>query len=197
MTEIRTGIDAIRQALRARKLNFSNLARDLHLPTAQFEAFMDGGPLPTDALEALTKLIWAGHAEFVPELNLLRPANRQEARPLGGPPPITETMTLPKTMPKFTAGPRLVEEVVKKEPEEPEQEPEKAKREPEKPKLTWYGHPGTDPEQQEARPLGSGPPPIDPATLPKFKGGPPGPGPQPVTPAKAEPEKPRRPGWVE
>ena len=56
---------------------------------------MDGGPLPTDALEALTKLIWAGHAEFVPELNLLRPTNQQEARPLGGPPPIRETMTLP------------------------------------------------------------------------------------------------------
>jgi hypothetical protein len=197
MSEIKTGTDAIRQALRARRLNLANLARDLHLANAPVDAFMDGGTLPPDALEALTRMIWAGHAEFDAELNLIRPANRQEPRPLGGPPPITETMTLPKTMPKFTAGPRLVEEVVKKEPEEPEQEPEKAKREPEKPKLTWYGHPETDPEQQEARPLGSGPPPIDPALLGKFKGGPPGPGPQPVSPPKAEPEKPRRPGWVE
>ena len=42
--------------------------------------------------------------------------------------------------------------------------------------------------------LGSGPPPLDPATLPKFKGGPPGPGPQPVTPPKVEPKKSNAPG---
>ena len=174
MTEIRTGIDAIRQALRARKLNFSNLARDLHLPTAQFEAFMDGGPLPTDALEALTKLIWAGHAEFVPELNLLRPTNQQEARPLGGPPPIRETMTLPTFKGGAPGpGPQPVLAVL-------DESIDRLK-----------------PANQEPRPLGSGPPPLDPATLPKFTGGPPGPGPQPVSPPKQEPEKKQRPGWVE
>jgi hypothetical protein len=46
-------------------------------------------------------------------------------------------------------------------------------------------------KKEEPKPLGSGPPPLDPATLPSFVAGPP-----PLYPAKPPKPKAQRPGWV-
>ena len=105
MKEIKTGTDAIRQALVARstKVNIGGLARELGLSVAALEAFMYGrSGLAPEVLDALTKVLFDGRATYDPSIDRLRPAKREEPRPLGvPPPPITEMMTLPV----YQAGP--------------------------------------------------------------------------------------------
>lgn len=105
MSNTVTGTDVIRVALQARvrKLNTASLARDLGLSSDTLDQFASGKrSLPPDTLKALTKDLWGGHAEYDPAIDRLRPAIKQKPTPLGsGPPPITETMTLPT----FKAGP--------------------------------------------------------------------------------------------
>ena len=105
MIEIKTGTDAIRQALVARstKVNIGGLARELGLSVAALEAFMYGrSGLGPEVLDALTKVLFDGRATYDPSIDRLRPAECEEPRPLGvPPPPITEMMALPV----YQAGP--------------------------------------------------------------------------------------------
>jgi len=94
-----SGAEVIRQVLagRNKKANIGGLARDLGLSIAALEAFMYGrSGLAPEVLDALTKILFDGNAAYDPAIDMLRPAKREEPRPLGVlPPPITETMTLP------------------------------------------------------------------------------------------------------
>ena len=57
--------------------------------------------LATDVLKALAKVLWGGNVEFVPEIDRLRPANKQPPKPLGiRPPPIDEDK-----LPTYESGP--------------------------------------------------------------------------------------------
>ena len=104
-TEIRTGTDAIRQALAVlnKKVNLAGLARDLSLSAAALEAFIYGrASLAPETLKALAVHLFDGRDEYDMAIDKLRPAKREEPRPLGiRPPPITESMTLPV----YQAGP--------------------------------------------------------------------------------------------
>ena len=84
MSEIKSGTDAIRAALKAWsfKINLASLARDLGLPTDHLEKFIASGPLSDDAIKGLTKILWHGHAEFDAEAE---PAPAHE--PARGSPP--------------------------------------------------------------------------------------------------------------
>ena len=147
---------------------------------------MDGGTLPPDALEALTRMIWAGHAEV-----RCRAEPDPAREPAGAAPPGgTATHYRDDDVAEDDAKVHCGASARRGGGE----------RSPTSRSRSGEGEEGggeAEPEQQEARPLGSGPPPLNPATLPKFKGGPPGPGPQPVSPPKPGPEKKQRPGWVE
>ena len=70
---------------------------------AALEAFIYGrASLAPETLKALAVHLFDGRDEYDPAIDMLRPAKREEPRPLGiRPPPITETMTLPV----YQAGP--------------------------------------------------------------------------------------------
>jgi hypothetical protein len=86
-----------------KKVNIAGLARDLSLSARALEAFAYGhASLAPEALKALTVHLFHGCAEYDPAIDMLRPAKREEPRPLGiGPPLIEQTMTLPV----YKAGP--------------------------------------------------------------------------------------------
>ena len=99
---ITTGTDAIRQMLRVRnkKINLAILARDLGISSDALQAFIDGKrSLPIPVLQGLTKVLWNGHAVYDPEVDRLRPARQEPAKPLG----VLPSLTIP--LPTYTAGP--------------------------------------------------------------------------------------------
>ena len=99
---IATGTDVIREMLRVRnkRTNFAILARDLGLSSNTLDAFIDAKrSLPIPVLQGLTKELWNGHAVYDPEVDRLRPALQEPAKPLGALP----SLTIP--LPTFTAGP--------------------------------------------------------------------------------------------
>ena len=99
---ITTGTDAIRQMLRVRnkKMNLAILARDLGISSDTLHAFIDGKrSLPIPVLQDLTKVLWNGDAVYDPEVDRLRPARQEPAKPLG----VLPSLTIP--LPTYTAGP--------------------------------------------------------------------------------------------
>ena len=99
---ITTGTDAIRQMLRVRnkKINLASLARDVGISSDALQAFIDGKrSLPIPVLQGLTKVLWNGDAVYDPEVDRLRPARQEPAKPLG----VLPSLTLP--LPTYTAGP--------------------------------------------------------------------------------------------
>ena len=99
---ITTGTDAIRQMLRVRikKMNLAILARDLGISSDALQAFIDGKrSLPIPVLQELTKILWNGDAVYDPEVDRLRPARQEPAKPLG----VLPSLTIP--LPTYTAGP--------------------------------------------------------------------------------------------
>ena len=99
---IATGTDVIREMLRVRnkRTNLAILARDLGISSDTLHAFIDGKrSLPIPVLQGLTKELWNGHAVYDPEVDRLRPALQEPAKPLGALP----SLTIP--LPTFTAGP--------------------------------------------------------------------------------------------
>ena len=104
MTEpIVTGTDLLRAKLKAwgRKTNLSQIAQDVGTSTSDLEAFANGeDKLKTEVLQKLTTMLFS-NAEFVPELDRMRVANRQEPKLLGIPP---EPYVPPPNGPKYVAG---------------------------------------------------------------------------------------------
>ena len=99
---ITTGTDAIRQKLRVlnKKMNLAILARDLGISSDMLDTFIDGQrSLPIPVLQGLTKVLWNGHAVYDPEVDRLRPARQEPAKPLG----VLPSLTIP--LPTYTAGP--------------------------------------------------------------------------------------------
>ena len=99
---ITTGTDAIRQMLRVRnkRINLASLARELGISSDTLHAFIDGKrSLPIPVLQDLTKKLWNGHAVYDPEVDRLRPARQEPAKPLG----VLPSLTIP--LPTYTAGP--------------------------------------------------------------------------------------------
>jgi hypothetical protein len=115
MTKTTTGVDLIRSALRnrAKHGHLGTLARDL-TTAASSEDFLHGaGTLSTETLQTLAKDLFP-YAEFDPVLDLMKPINRTEPRPLGvlpspypkssvtferparGPPPLTPAKPKPR-----------------------------------------------------------------------------------------------------
>jgi hypothetical protein len=106
MTEIKTGLDVIRATLhaRARAGHLGPIARDIGAAVADLEDFAYGHrDLPAAALQALVRDLFHGQAEYDATLNLMRPVNRTEAKPLGVAPPRFDA----SQQPKFIAGPRM------------------------------------------------------------------------------------------
>ncbi|WOH47618.1 hypothetical protein [Bradyrhizobium sp. sBnM-33] len=80
MTEIITGTDAIRQALKARSKDSRavNIARDVGISSQLLNNFLDGkNNLSPEILNALTTEIWHGHALYDAETDRLVSANRE------------------------------------------------------------------------------------------------------------------------
>ena len=99
-----TGTDLIREALhiRNRKMNLVAHARNVGVGIDLLEGFIDGRrTLPDAVLRALAKELWP-HTEFVPELDVLRPAMQEPAKPLGVPP----QLSIP--LPRYPAGPAQI-----------------------------------------------------------------------------------------
>jgi hypothetical protein len=96
-TEITTGTDLVREALRGRnrKLNLAGLARSLGLPADRLENFAEGKvTLPAETMQAIVKALWGEHTEFDAEADALRPSNRTPPTPLGVHPPKFESVPL-------------------------------------------------------------------------------------------------------
>jgi hypothetical protein len=89
-----TGTDLIRDAARSyqHKVNSVGMCQELGIPTGDLHAFFSGTrTLAIDKLQALTKFLWHGHAEFLPDENLLASVNRNvPVKPIGRPPSVTE-----------------------------------------------------------------------------------------------------------
>jgi hypothetical protein len=106
-----TGIDVIRAATRnrARGNGLARLASDLHLSLTQLDLFAyHNGALAPEALRLLATDLFAGHAEYDPVVDLLRPVNRTPAIPGGISPepfkrvPLSDVVP-PRVPPKATA----------------------------------------------------------------------------------------------
>jgi hypothetical protein len=80
-----TGTDAIRSALRARKLSRALIARDIGVPSDDLETFANSSSakLAPEILQRLASHLFAGSAEYLPELDRLRSTNRAEPLPMG------------------------------------------------------------------------------------------------------------------
>jgi hypothetical protein len=94
-----TRTDVIRETLRNRnrKLNLGIYARSVGVGIDLLEAFIDGRrTLPAAVLHTLAKGLWP-HAEFDPQLDVLRSALKAPAKPLGVPPQLS--FPLPKYRP--------------------------------------------------------------------------------------------------
>jgi hypothetical protein len=102
MTEIKTGTDALRSALRARKFNLAARAHDMGMRKDLLEAFLAGSTTLTPRqLATLTTELFGGHAVYDPAIDRLRPTRQQPPLPLGsGPPPLDASK-----LPTFTGGP--------------------------------------------------------------------------------------------
>jgi hypothetical protein len=87
MTEtIETGTDYIRAALaaRAKKIGYTNRARDWGISSEALLGFIEGRTdLSPQVLCVIATDLWGGNAEYDPALNLLRPTNRNEPRSMG------------------------------------------------------------------------------------------------------------------
>ena len=81
-----TGTTVLRKTLHAWNRSPNAMARIasevVGVGVSTLEAFAEGkADLSVEALKALTKVLYP-HSEFDPELNLLRSANKQEAKPM-------------------------------------------------------------------------------------------------------------------
>jgi hypothetical protein len=84
------------------------------LDAAMLKEFIDRRrTLPNATLQALTRELFP-HAEFVPELDVLRPALQEPAKPLGVPPQLT--IPLPSYAPGPGQGPRPVTDAAVAQP---------------------------------------------------------------------------------
>ena len=105
-TEINTGTDLVRLALRGRnkKLNLAVMAKDLSMSNERLDAFANG-KLTLDAatMQALVKVLWNGHAEFDVEHDALTPANKAPPTSLG----VKPAPYVAKDRPKLPAGPHM------------------------------------------------------------------------------------------
>jgi hypothetical protein len=84
-----TGTDILRQTVAHRSKSphaLTAIAREIDgLGTAALEAFAHGkANLAADKLQALTKVLYGGHAELCPDTNMLRSANKTPARSMRG-----------------------------------------------------------------------------------------------------------------
>jgi hypothetical protein len=99
---ITTGTDDIRRMLlvRYKTMNLASLARELGITSDTLQAFVDGKrSLPIPVLHGLTKILWNGDIVYNPEIDRLRPARQEPAKPLG----VLPSLTIP--LPTYTAGP--------------------------------------------------------------------------------------------
>jgi hypothetical protein len=98
-----SGTGIIRAALAAHSknsLNIATTAHDLHIPAEALRRFADGqATLPPDAMAGLVKVLFHGHAEWDAEHDVLKPAYREPATPLGIHPPAAETKPIGHTGP--------------------------------------------------------------------------------------------------
>ena len=110
-----TGTEVIRATMRNRAFHggLARLANDLHLSLTQLDSFTyHNGALASEALRLLATDLFAGHAEYDPVVDLLRPTNRTPAIPGGMRPPSVSEMNLdkshlmPRVLPKPTAKPQ-------------------------------------------------------------------------------------------
>jgi hypothetical protein len=63
-------------------MNLAILARDLGISSDMLDTFIDGKrSLPIPVLQELTKKLW-GHAVYDPEVDRLRPARQEPAKPV-------------------------------------------------------------------------------------------------------------------
>jgi hypothetical protein len=98
----RSGTDVIRAAARNRGRGggLQRLASDLHLPLTQLDSFAyQGVRLPSEALRLLVTGLFAGHAEYDAELDLLRATNREPATTISIRPPQCERRPLSEVVP--------------------------------------------------------------------------------------------------
>ena len=93
-----SGMEIIRQALKAKRMGRATLARDLQISNEALHNFAHGkGTLPLATLNALVQDMLGPHIIYDEKLDKLRPAHVAEPRSQGsGPPKITEMMVLPK-----------------------------------------------------------------------------------------------------
>jgi hypothetical protein len=99
---ITTGTDVIRQKLRVRnkRMNLASLARELGITLDTLLGLADGKrSLPIPVLQDLTKKLWNGDTVYDAEVDRLRPARREPAKPQG----VMPRLTIP--LPTYTAGP--------------------------------------------------------------------------------------------
>jgi hypothetical protein len=86
---VKTGIDVLREMCRIRikKIAYSGMARDIGLDPESIVAFAEGRKILADEkLQALTKYLLNGSAEYDPETKMLRSANKTPPIPAGIPP---------------------------------------------------------------------------------------------------------------
>jgi hypothetical protein len=75
------GLEILRQAVRSRKLGLAGIGRELGIGTHQLEAFISGGTLPIDQLNAIAGLVWGSGVSYDPETDLLRRAPQPASSP--------------------------------------------------------------------------------------------------------------------
>jgi hypothetical protein len=89
-SEIKTGTDALKQALRVRlkKGHQARLSRDLNVAMMSLGEFAFGDALlPVDVMRALARELWEGHAEYDAEADMLHSASTAPWKSLGVHPP--------------------------------------------------------------------------------------------------------------
>ena len=100
--------------LPGRDIHIAHIARDIGISSLTLEAFAAGeAKLPPDVLKALARDLFP-HTEFVPEIDVLRPALQEPARLLGVPPQLS--IPLPRYAPGPGQGSRPVSDAAAAQP---------------------------------------------------------------------------------
>jgi hypothetical protein len=92
MTDLDKGTAVVRAALQAhmrKSLNEATVAKDLGIVADTLRGFAEGRKtLSPDVMQGLVSILFHGHAQYDPAHDVLRPAMREPAQPLGvGPDP--------------------------------------------------------------------------------------------------------------
>jgi hypothetical protein len=99
-----SGTEVIRASLAAhakKSFNIATIARDLHVSADTLLGFVERrAVLSPDVMAGLMKILFHGHAELDVEHDLLRPAYREPARPVGVYPGVSPTNLPPGMEPR-------------------------------------------------------------------------------------------------